>query len=91
MSDLTIAEFVREHNRILRGYNGTPGLVPRVESLEKKIEPATDMIEEWTALKNQLKGMQKLAIFLGTVGVIGVGGGFWAILRAIGQVAAALP
>lgn len=91
MSDLTIAEFVREHNRILRGYNGTPGLVPRVDALEEKIEPATAMTTEWTALKNQLKGMRNLALFLGAVGVLGVGGGFWAILRAIGQLAAALP
>lgn len=91
VSDLTIAEFVREHNRMLKGYNGTRGLNTRVDMLEEKIEPAATMIEEWKDLKSQLKGMKRLALFLGAVGVVGVGGGFWAILRAIGQLAAALP
>lgn len=91
MSDLTIAEFVRDHNRMLRGYNGTRGLMDRVQTLEEKSEPTTAMIEEWKDLKSQLKGMRRLAIALGGVGVLGVGGGVVAILRAIEQLAAALP
>src|SRR5690606_27185088 len=91
------------HDRILRGDgNGTPGLVARTSSLERRADSHSQRLDElegdveaqerrWQSFLDQMKGFRYALIVFGVLATFLGGGLGVAILNVLGKVSAALP
>lgn len=94
---------IEAFDRILRGDgNGTPGLVARTSSLERRADSHSarlDTLEEdveaqerrWQSFLDQMKGFRYALIVFGLLATFLGGGLGVAILNVLGKVSAALP
>lgn len=76
--------------RILTG-NGKQGLTGAVHALTERDKEVRQVIREWQDFKAEMRGVKKTAIVIGALVTLAGGTLGAAILRALGQIAAALP
>lgn len=76
--------------RILLG-NGKQGLTGAVQALTERDKEVRQVIREWHDFKAEMRGVKKTAIVIGVLVTVAGGTLGAAILRALGQIAAALP